>query len=85
MNEVWIVAERQRKTYDHGDFGDNWKLPTTGPYDSGPPHPAFPTEEAARKYIEQQQLSRMTHPVRLEFRIFAAKSSARRWVYLLRY
>jgi hypothetical protein len=29
MNEVWIVAERQRKTYDHGDFGDNWKLPTT--------------------------------------------------------
>lgn len=68
MTEVWIIASRQHETYGHGSFGESWKLPTTGPYDSGEPHPAFPSEAAALAYIKQQANGYRLKPLRLEFR-----------------
>lgn len=68
MIEVWIIATRQKETYGHGSYGESWKLPTTGPYDSGLPHPAFPSERAAKAYIAEQANHYGLQPLRLEFR-----------------
>lgn len=50
--EVWIIAQQQSETYGHGDFGNSWKLPTVGTYDTGPFHPAFTTEAKAQSYLD---------------------------------
>lgn len=67
MQEVWIIASGQQETYGHGSFGESWKLPTTGAYDSGEPHPAFPSEAAALAYIKQQPSNYGLKPLRLKF------------------
>lgn len=53
---IWIVAKRQHETYGHGSFGESWKLPTTGPYDTGKPHPAFTSEAECMNYIKMLKL-----------------------------
>ena len=69
ISEVWIIAKRQRETYGHGDAGQSWKLPTTGPYDSGPPHPAFPSQETADTYLKTLPHAFDLVALRLEFRV----------------
>lgn len=66
--QIWIIAQRQNQTYGHGDFGQSWKLPTIGPYDSGPFHPAFPDKESALAYIEELEVALWMEPVSVELK-----------------
>jgi hypothetical protein len=68
VNEVWIITEKRRETYGHGDFGESYKLPTVGAYDSGGFHPAFTSEAAAREYLGTLQYGKHLTPARLELK-----------------
>lgn len=68
MNEVWVIAQRHQETYGHGSFGESWKLPTTGPYDTGEPHPAFGSKHAAEEYIAGLPHAYRLQPLRLELK-----------------
>lgn len=52
MNEIWVIVEGRQMTCGHGDSASALILPTTGPYGTGKPHPAFHTKQAAQGYID---------------------------------
>jgi len=68
MEEIWIIAEEQNETYGQGNFGTSWKLPRTGPCDTGEPHPGFPTEEQAQAYIDGIKYYSGLLPVKIKVR-----------------
>jgi hypothetical protein len=53
ISEIWVIVENRQVTCGHGDSASTLILPTTGPYGTGNPHPAFPTKQAAKDYIAE--------------------------------